>query len=65
MVDAAIKILGVVGGLVAGVASYPYINQYVFALVAFFGAVAVGILAGAVIMWLLTLVFAEFNTTRR
>ena len=61
MVDLAIKVLAVIGGIVAGFASYPYLNGYVLALLAFLGAVAVGIIAGALIYYALNWLLASIK----
>lgn len=65
MVGVAIKILAVVGGIWAAFASYPELNLHVVALLAFFAAIAVGILVGAVVYYVLTWIFNEFNTRPR
>lgn len=61
MVELAIKVLAVIGGIACAVASYPYLNQYVLALLALFGAIAVGIIAGAIIYAVLNWVLASIN----
>lgn len=57
MVELAIKVLAVIAGIVGGVASYPYLDEYIPGLIAFIGAVAVGIIVGALayygLVWLL------------
>jgi hypothetical protein len=57
MVSIAIKILAVVGGIWAAFVSYPYLNQHVVALLAFVAAIAVGILAGAIVWYVLNWIF--------
>lgn len=64
MVSVAIKILSVIAGIWAAFASYPYLNAHVVALLAFFGAIAVGILAGAALYYVLTWIFGEFKLPR-
>lgn len=59
MIGLAIKILSVVAGIWAAFASYPYLNQHVVALLAVVAAIAVGILAGAVVLYVLTWIFGE------
>lgn len=49
MADVAIKVLAFIAGLVAAVWSFPYLNGYVFAVLAFLGAVAVGVLVGLLV----------------
>lgn len=61
MVGVAIKILSVVGGIWAAFASYPYLNTHVIALLAFFAAIAIGILSGAVIWYILSWIFGEVS----
>lgn len=57
MVGLAIKILAVVGGIWAAFASYPTINAHVIAPLALIAAIAVGILAGAVVWYVLSWIF--------
>ena len=64
MVDIAIKILSVVGGIWAAFASYPYLNKYVLAVLAFVAAIAVGILSGAVVWYILSWIFGEVSKRR-
>lgn len=64
MVSLAIKVLSVIAGIIAGVASYPYLNKYVIALLAFVGAIAVGIIAGALFYTAAKWVLAEVNADR-
>lgn len=45
-----IKIVGILLGFVAGVASYPWLNQYMFALIAAIGAVAIGIVVYLIVV---------------
>lgn len=59
MVGIAIKILSVVAGIWAAFASYPYLNLHVVALLAFLAAIAVGILAGAVVWYILNWMFGS------
>lgn len=40
----AIKILAVILGIVAGVQSYPWLNSFLLAFLAFLGAVAIGVI---------------------
>lgn len=40
----AIKVVSAILGFIAAVLVYPWFNQYVFALIAFLGAIAVGII---------------------
>lgn len=65
MIDIAIKILSIVAGIWAAFASYPYLNAHVVALLAFFAAIAVGILVGAAVLWVLTWIFGQANTRPR
>lgn len=51
MVEVAVKVLAVIVGFVAGVWAYPYLNEVVFALLAFVGAVAVGVVVGALALY--------------
>jgi hypothetical protein len=43
--ELASKIVGAILGIIAAVLVYPYLDVYVWAVVAFLGAVAVGVLA--------------------
>lgn len=61
MVNIAIKFLSVVAGIWAAFASYPYINTHVVALLAVLAAVAVGVLVGAAVYYLLTWVLNGFE----
>ena len=65
MVSIAIKILSVIVGIWAAFASYPWLNLHVVAVLALFGAVAVGILAGAAFYAVCNWVLGELNTGRR
>lgn len=65
MVGVAIKVLAVVAGIWAAFASYPYLNLHVVALLAFFAAIAVGILTGAVVWYVLNWIFGEVSTRPR
>lgn len=65
MVGIAIKILSVVGGIWAAFASYPYLNAHVVALLAFLAAIAVGILAGAIVWYVLNWLFGAVDTRPR
>jgi len=53
MVDFAIKILAIIGGIIAGFMAYDEFNVRIIALLAFFGAVAVGIIAGVLLYYVL------------
>lgn len=65
MVSIAIKILSVVGGIWAAFASYPYLKLHVvIAVLAFFAAIAIGILSGAVIWYILSWIFGEVSKQR-
>lgn len=65
MIDLAIKILAVVGGIWAAFASYPYLNDHVFLILAIVGAAALGVLAGALIYMVLIWVFGGLNLRPR
>lgn len=65
MVSIAIKVLAVIGGIWAAFASYPYLNAHVVALLAFLGAIAVGVLAGAALWYALTWIFSGIDTNPR
>ena len=53
MVGLAIKILAVIAGIVAAFASYPWFTAYVIGIIAFFGALATGIIVGAFVYYVL------------
>ena len=40
----AVKVVAAILGFIAGVLVYPWFNQYVLALIAFLGAIAVGLI---------------------
>lgn len=61
MVEIAIKILAVVAGVWAAFASYPYLNLHVVAFLAVLAAIAVGILVGAVVWYVLNWIFGSIS----
>lgn len=61
MISIAIKLLSIVAGVWAAFASYPYLDLHVVALLAFVAAIAVGILAGAVVYYVLNWLFNEVS----
>jgi len=54
MVELAIKILSVLAGIYAAFASYPQLNLHLLALLALLGAIAIGIIVGAVVYYILS-----------
>lgn len=64
MVDLAIKILSVLAGIWAAFASYPWLSENLVDVLALIGAIAVGVLAGALFYALANWVFANLKTPR-
>jgi phage shock protein PspC (stress-responsive transcriptional regulator) len=64
MVSIAIKLLSVVAGIWAAFASYPYLNLHVVAILAVVAAIAVGILSGVLVWYLLSWIFGEISKQR-
>lgn len=56
----AVKIVAALIGFIAGVMSYPWLDKYLLALVAFVGAIAVGI----VVYMLLVNLLADLSNGR-
>lgn len=50
----AVKIVAVLLGFVAAVASFPWLNEYMFAVIALIGAIAVGVVVYLVVLNLLS-----------
>ena len=65
MVELAIKILSVIAGLVAAFASYPWFTTFVMAFIAFLGAIAIGIIVGALVYYLLGWLLSTLNSSHR
>lgn len=65
MVEIAIKLLALVAGIWAAFASYPYLNLHVVALLAFVAAIAVGILTGVAVLYVLSWIFGKITNTPR
>ena len=49
----AVKIIAAIIGFIAGVAVYPYFDNYVLGIIAFVGSVAVGLLTYGLVVALL------------
>lgn len=57
----AIQIVGVILGFIAGLVSYPYYDQYVFALVALIGALATWVVGYLLVVAILKRLLKEIN----
>ncbi len=57
--DLAIKVVSIALGIVAAVASYPYLNRYMLAILAFIVCIAVGFLVFVLVERVLNYIFAN------
>lgn len=50
----AVKLVSALIGLIAGIVAYPYLDRYLLAVIAFIGAVAVGVVVYMILVNILS-----------